>query len=61
MKHKPYIDQEYPTTNREYKDGLFRLVFQKKEDLLSLYNAGNDLYVAFHNSFPAGGFHFGRG
>ena len=41
MKHKPYIDQEYPTTNREYKDGLFRLVFQKKEDLLSLYNAVN--------------------
>ena len=41
MKRKPYIDQEYPTTNREYKDGLFRLVFQKKEDLLSLYNAVN--------------------
>ena len=41
MKHKPYINQEYPTTNREYKDGLFRLVFQKKEDLLSLYNAVN--------------------
>ena len=41
MKHKPHIDQEYPTTNREYKDGLFRLVFQKKEDLLSLYNAIN--------------------
>ena len=41
MKHKPHIDQEYPTTNREYKDGLFRLVFQKKEDLLSLYNAVN--------------------
>ena len=27
--------------NREYKDRLFRLVFQKKEDLLSLYNAVN--------------------
>ena len=33
--------QEYPTANREYKDRLFRLVFQKKEDLLSLYNAVN--------------------
>ena len=33
--------QEYPMANREYKDRLFRLVFQKKEDLLSLYNAVN--------------------
>ena len=33
--------QEYPAANREYKDRLFRLVFQKKEDLLSLYNAVN--------------------
>ena len=34
-------NQDYPTANRTYKDGLFRLVFQKKEDLLSLYNAVN--------------------
>ena len=27
--------------NRAYKDSLFRLVFEKKEDLLSLYNAIN--------------------
>lgn len=33
--------QEYPPPDREYKDRLFRLVFQKKEDLLSLYNAVN--------------------
>ena len=34
-------NQDYPAANRKYKDGLFRLVFQKKEDLLSLYNAVN--------------------
>lgn len=33
--------QDSPSANREYKDRLFRLVFQKKEDLLSLYNAVN--------------------
>ncbi|WP_143468833.1 hypothetical protein [Lachnoclostridium sp. An118] len=32
-------DSEYPTADREYKDRLFRLVFNNKEDLLSLYNA----------------------
>lgn len=41
MNQKFNNDQEYPMANREYKDGLFRLVFQKKEDLLSLYNAVN--------------------
>lgn len=41
MKHEPHNVQEYPVANREYKDGLFRMVFQKKEDLLSLYNAVN--------------------
>ena len=34
-------NQDYPAANRTYKDGLFRLVFQRKEDLLSLYNALN--------------------
>ena len=29
------------TVNREHKDRLFKLVFQKKEDLLDLYNAVN--------------------
>ena len=29
------------TVNRNYKDRLFRLVFQKKKDLLQLYNAVN--------------------
>lgn len=33
--------QVYPSANRAYKDRLFHLVFQKKEDLLSLYNAVN--------------------
>lgn len=32
-------DSEYPTADREYKDRLFRLVFNNKADLLSLYNA----------------------
>ena len=30
------------TVNRQYKDRLFKLIFQKKEDLLQLYNAIND-------------------
>ena len=38
---KKLNNQEYPAVNREYKDRLFRFVFQKKEDLLSLYNAVN--------------------
>ncbi len=41
MNRKLHNDQDYPIANREYKDGLFRMVFQKKEDLLSLYNALN--------------------
>ena len=32
---------EYPEADRQYKDRLFRFVFQKPEDLLSLYNAVN--------------------
>ena len=31
--------QEYPTANRNYKDRLFRFVFNNKKDLLDLYNA----------------------
>lgn len=34
--------QEFPEASRQYKDRLFRLVFRKKEDLLSLYNAVNN-------------------
>ena len=34
--------QDYPNSNREYKDTLFRLVFSRKKDLLALYNAIND-------------------
>jgi len=30
------------TGNRRHKDGLFRSIFGKKEDLLSLYNAINN-------------------
>ena len=41
MNEKLNSSQEYPTVNRKYKDLLFRLVFSKKEDLLSLYNAVN--------------------
>lgn len=33
--------QEYPTANRNYKDRLFRFVFNNKKDLLDLYNAIN--------------------
>lgn len=33
--------QQYPKAKREYKDCLFRKVFEKKEDLLQLYNALN--------------------
>lgn len=31
------------------------------KDVSFIDEYGNDLYVAFHNWFPAGGFHFGRG
>ena len=41
MNEKLNSSQKYPTVNRKYKDWLFRLVFSKKEDLLSLYNAVN--------------------
>lgn len=41
MNEKLNNSQEYPTVNRKYKDRLFRLVFSRKEDLLSLYNAIN--------------------
>ena len=30
------------STNREYKDRLFKLIFREKQDLLELYNALND-------------------
>ena len=33
--------QEYPIANRNYKDRLFRFVFNNKKDLLDLYNAIN--------------------
>ena len=33
--------QEYPAANRNYKDRLFRFVFNNKKDLLDLYNAIN--------------------
>ena len=29
MNRKQHIDQDYPIANREYKDGLFRMVFQE--------------------------------
>ena len=35
--HEDTLD--YPDASREYKDRLFRFVFRRKEDLLSLYNA----------------------
>ena len=41
MNQKSNNGQEYPTVNRQYKDRLFRMVFSRKEDLLSLYNAVN--------------------
>ena len=30
-----------PTTNRKYKDTIFRMLFSDKKNLLSLYNAIN--------------------
>ena len=41
MSNEKLNNQEYPAVNREYKDRLFRFVFQRREDLLSLYNAVN--------------------
>lgn len=41
MNQKLNNSQEHPTVNRQYKDRLFRMVFSRKEDLLSLYNAIN--------------------
>ena len=41
MNQKLNDSQEHPTVNRQYKDRLFRMVFSRKEDLLSLYNAIN--------------------
>ena len=35
-------NQYYPNVNVKVKDRLFRFVFQKKEDLLDLYNAVNN-------------------
>ena len=34
-----FYTQEYPIANRNYKDRLFRFVFNNKKDLLDLYNA----------------------
>ena len=31
-----------PKVNRKFKDSLFRMVFQEKKELLSLYNAINE-------------------
>ena len=39
MNQKLNNSQEHPTVNRQYKDRLFHMVFSRKEDLLSLYNA----------------------
>ena len=41
MKSNFINTDEYPEADRQYKDRLFRFVFQKPEDLLSLYNAVN--------------------
>ena len=41
MNQKLNNSQEHPTVNRQYKDRLFRMVFSRKEDLLSLYDAIN--------------------
>lgn len=35
-------DETKKIVNREYKDRLFKLIFQEKKDLLELYNAIND-------------------
>ena len=32
---------EAASTNRNYKDSLFRMIFREKEKLLNLYNAIN--------------------
>ena len=33
---------EAASTNRNYKDSLFRMIFREKEKLLNLYNAISD-------------------
>lgn len=40
-KRKPKKNKNIPFADREYKDRLFRFVFQEKRDLLELYNAVN--------------------
>ena len=42
QKQAEYLESilpETPNINRCFKDGMFRLVFREKENLLSLYNA----------------------
>ena len=39
---KRIIEYQNIRENRKHKDGLFRIVFSKKEDLLNLYNAINE-------------------
>lgn len=38
----PEPEVQKVTINRKFKDELFRMIFQNKEDLLELYNAVND-------------------
>ena len=33
------LQKEQPTTNRNYKDTVFRMLFSDRKNLLSLYNA----------------------
>ncbi len=39
----------YMRINREHKDRLFKFIFEKKENLLQLYNALNDTNVTIQH------------
>ena len=43
-----------PTTNRNYKDTIFRMLFSDRKNLLSLYNAVNQSdFIEFYNGSTA--------
>lgn len=45
---------ETPTTNRNYKDTVFRMLFSDRKNLLSLYNAVNQSdFIEFYNGSTA--------
>ena len=41
MNNENHLIMEVPKVDTKYKDKLFRMIFQEKKELLSLYNAMN--------------------